>query len=96
VQKLGDAGIASVADSLKLEESEVADILESSGYTTYKHRCMLFNMNFSSGTSGHWSSFLSCWIYAVILFLLLLSCLAFYVLGITFMLGCVHLALSLL
>ncbi|CAK9870519.1 unnamed protein product [Sphagnum jensenii] len=37
-KKLGDAGIASVADSLKLEESEVADILESSGYTTYKHR----------------------------------------------------------
>jgi hypothetical protein len=52
VQKLGDAGIASVADSLKLEESEVADILESSGYTTYKHRYMLFNMNFPQAPLG--------------------------------------------
>lgn len=38
LQKLGEAGIVSVGDTLHMEEDEVADLLETAGYTTYKHR----------------------------------------------------------
>jgi hypothetical protein len=87
VQKLGDAGITSVVDLLKLEESEVANILKSYRYTTYKHMSMFFNMDIPHSQLVVGSNFLSCWIHVVIFFLLLMSCFVFYVFGITCMLG---------
>lgn len=38
MQKLVSANIVSVGGMLHMEEDEIADILESAGYTTYKHR----------------------------------------------------------
>jgi endonuclease III len=37
-QKLIGAGIVSVRGMLHMEEEDIADILETAGYTTYKHR----------------------------------------------------------
>lgn len=38
VQKLASADIVSVRGMLHMEEDDIADILETAGYTTYKHR----------------------------------------------------------
>jgi len=64
--------------------------------TTYKHKYMFFNMDIPHSQLAAGSDFLSCWIHVVIFFLLLLSCLVFYVFGITCMLGRACLALILL
>ncbi len=90
---LGDAGITIVVDLLKLEESEVTDILKSP--LTNTSICFLT-----------WIFLIHNWLLdqifshvgfmLLIFFLLLLSCLVFYVFGITCMLGRACLALILL
>lgn len=43
IQKLREAGITSVGSTLHMEEDEVADLLMRAGYSTYKHRLLIFN-----------------------------------------------------
>lgn len=68
MQKLGDASITSVVNSLKLEESEVVEYLEIFRVHHLQKYVYVFKMDILHSQLVVGSKFLSCWIHVVIYF----------------------------